>query len=207
MLHLLTTACAAAASTRLICSDVDGTLLTPRHRPTARTVQTVLKTMEQVDFCTCTGRGRFGAYNALGPIGDALRDSGAPGVFLNGLLTYGPGGDEILSEQTLPTEVVGVAAAFAEMHGAKLVGFQRDTIVCDEHSEWSDLFPSIYEPSPIARGPWKRIIADGGTKFNKLIVLAPPERHQETLRPLLSEALSDSASLTMAVPTMCKDRG
>ena len=187
---------------RMICSDVDGTLLTPQHRPTERTVATVLQAMqlEGLSFCACTGRGRAGAYNALGPIGDALRATGAPGVFLNGLITYGPGGEEILSEQVVPADVVRETAAFAAKHGAAMVGFQRDRILCSESSEWTALFPEIYEPTPEPCGPWARIV--DAEPLNKLIVLAPPARHRDELRPLLAETLGESASLTMAIPTM-----
>lgn len=186
---------------RVVCSDVDGTLLTPAHVPTERTISAVLRTMDRADhFCACTGRGRAGAYNALGPLGAALKARGAPGVFLNGLITYGPGGEEILSEQTIPVDVATSVAAFAEEHGAVMVGFQRDRILCDVPSEWTALFPAIYEPTPEPRGPWSSVLTD--EPLNKLIVLAPPERHTSELRPKLTARLGDAASLTMAIPTM-----
>ena len=189
------------AALRLVCCDVDGTLLTPEHRPTPQTVSTVLRTLKHVPLVACTGRGRAGAYNALGPIGDALRKRGAPGVFLNGLITYGPGGEDILSERTVPPEIARAVAAFAAERGAAMVAFQRDRILCDAASEWTDLFPKIYEPTPVPCGPWSDLI-DAGAPLNKLIVLAPPERHTDELRPALSEMLRGSASLTMAIPTM-----
>ena len=78
---------------RVICSDVDGTLLTPSHVTTERTAAAVLRSMDRAEhFCCATGRGRSGAYMALGRVGDQLRARGAPGVFLNGLIAYGPGG-------------------------------------------------------------------------------------------------------------------
>ena len=201
MLALLLPLATALTNLRLVCSDVDGTLLTPNHQPTPKTVDAVLRTLNRVPLVACTGRGRAGAYNALGPIGDALRQRGAPGVFLNGLITYGPGGDEILSEQTVPAEIVRSVAAFAAERGAAMVGFQRDRILCDVASEWTELFTNIYEPTPVPCGPWREIIK-ANEPLNKLIVLAPPERHTDELRPLLSEMLGESASLTMAIPTM-----
>lgn len=184
----------------LVCSDVDGTLLTPSHTPTERTLRAVLQTMESsTGFCAATGRGRVGAYNALGEVGVALREREAPGVFLNGLLTYGPG-DEILDEQTVPVDVALAVAAFAAQHGAALVGYQRDRILCDVRSEWTALFPTLYEPEPEPLGPWERLLRD--EPVNKLIVLAQPERHTSELRPLLTEALGESAAITMAVPQM-----
>ena len=186
---------------RVICSDVDGTLLTPSHVTTERTTAAVLRSMDRAEhFCCATGRGRSGAYMALGRVGDQLRARGAPGVFLNGLIAYGPGGEEILSEQTVPAEVVRSVAAFAAEHGAAMVGYQRDRIICDVPSEWTAIFPGINEPMPEALGPWDRISSN--EPINKLIVLAEPERHTGELRPALTEHLGDAASLTMAVPTM-----
>ena len=141
-----------AFDVRLICSDVDGTLLTPQHRPTDYTVRTVLRAMDTVPFVACTGRGRAGAYSALGRIGDALRERGSPGVFLNGLITYGAGGEQVLSEETVPADVALSVAEFAARHGAAMVGFQRDRIICDVKSEWTALFPAIYEPEPQPMG-------------------------------------------------------
>ena len=44
---------------RLICCDVDGTLLTPEHTVTQRTIDTILKVMsidDDLTFCTCQPR-------------------------------------------------------------------------------------------------------------------------------------------------------
>ena len=121
-------------------------------------------------------------------------------VFLNGLITYGPGGDEILSEQTVPTEIVRSVAAFAAERGAAMVASARPNIM-RRCVEWTELFTNIYEPTPVPKGPWAEII-NANEPLNKLIVLAPPGRHTDELRPLLSEMLGESASLTMAIPTM-----
>ena len=184
----------------LICCDVDGTLLTPEHTVTQRTIDTVLKVINsEATFCTCTGRGRFGAYNALGPIGDALEARNAPGVFLNGLLVYGPDG-EVVQEERLPPAVVVDVASFSEEHGLSLVAFSGDRILCSAADEWTDVFPRIKEPTPTVLGlPWSDIAAS--EPANKLILLAEPER-LASLRPVLSERLGVAASLTCAIPTM-----
>ena len=184
---------------RIVCCDVDGTLLTPDHTATICTIDTVLRTMEHVTFTTCTGRGRTGAYNALGPIGDALRASNAPGVFLNGLLVYGPDG-EVISEQHVETDVVLSVASFADDHGLSLVGFSGERILCTNSDKWTDLFIEIKEPEPIAFGvPWSAILAT--ERVNKLILLGEPSK-LAGLRPNLEERLGASASLTCAIPTM-----
>ena len=45
---------------RLVCSDVDGTLLTPQHSPTARTIDTV----ERGDLAVFRTAGAYGATMA-----------------------------------------------------------------------------------------------------------------------------------------------
>ena len=187
---------------RLICCDVDGTLLTPEHTVTQRTIDTILKVMsidDDLTFCTCTGRGRFGAYNALGPIGEELRARNAPGVFLNGLLVYGPDG-EVVQEEVLPPAVVEEVAGFVEESGLSLVAFSGERILCSQSDDWTDVFTTIKEPTPIALGvPWEQIARD--ERANKLILLGEPER-LAGLRPSLAERLGASASLTCAIPTM-----
>ena len=184
---------------KLICSDVDGTLLTPAHTVSERTVSTVLRAMDRVPFCACTGRGRAGAYRALGPIGDRLLREGAAGVFLNGLLVYGPGGEELIFEQRLPMEVVLDVADFAAEQKGSLTAFSGDRILCNKRDQYTDILVAYRDPTPIAAGPWQRIAAD--EPVNKLIILAPRERVLE-LRPLLAARLGDSASITQAVPEM-----
>ena len=50
---------------RVICSDVDGTLLTPSHVTTERTAAAVLRSMDRAEhFCCATGRGRVAARSA-----------------------------------------------------------------------------------------------------------------------------------------------
>mmetsp|Transcript_13377 Transcript_13377/g.27297 ORF Transcript_13377/g.27297 Transcript_13377/m.27297 type:complete len:403 (-) Transcript_13377:89-1297(-) len=165
-----------------ICSDVDGTLLTPNHECTKRTVSAVLEAMDGcgVGFAACTGRGRAGAYAVLGPIlGHRLKRENTAGVFLNGVLVYGPGG-VLVSESRVAPEVVSLVADFVEYHRTKrvdyhrptnhrddaendggdrfersglnisLVAFSFDRILCEKHDEWTDLIVKYKEPRPEA---------------------------------------------------------
>ena len=198
LLLLLAPAAVEGLPIRLICSDVDGTLLTPKHTITERTAATILRAMELVPFAACTGRGRAGAYNALGPVGVRLRSEGAAGVFLNGLVVYGPG-DELILDTRLPGTVVLDVAEFASEHGASLVGYSGDRILCSARDEWTDLLVAHREPAPELAGAWPAIAAH--QPLNKLIVLAPKER-VAALRPLLAQRLGDSADLTQAIPEM-----
>ena len=185
---------------QLVCSDVDGTLLSSSHEISGRTERAVLRVMEKpgVTFCACTGRGRAGAYNALGKVGDRLRARQAPGVFLNGLIVYGPG-DKLLRDVALEPEVTLRAAEFAAQQGVSLVGFSGDRSLCERHCEWTQYLAGAKDPEPEVCGPWREIVAS--QRINKLLLLAPAPKISR-LRPALSAELGDAASLTQAVDTM-----
>jgi len=189
---------ASSPGIRLVCSDVDGTLLTPAHEVTERTVATVFRAMDIVPFFACTGRGRSGAYHALGAIGDRLRRESAGGVFLNGLVAYAPGGELILDTR-LPPAVVLDVADFAAEHSAALTAFSGDRVLTAERDEWTDLLVTYRDPTPEVVGSWPFIAAE--EPVNKLIILADRSR-VAALRPLLAARLGSSATITQAVPEM-----
>ncbi len=187
-----------ARAPRLICSDVDGTLLNSRHSISEKTVSTVLRAMETTPFCACTGRARSGAYKALGPLGDTLSERGAPGVFLNGLIVYGPNG-ELLSDLALCNDVVSGAAAFAAANQITAVGFSGDRSLCEARDEWTDFLANANDPNPELAGDWSSIARQH--RINKMLLLAPAAVIDE-LRPELSALMGSSASLTQAASTM-----
>jgi hydroxymethylpyrimidine pyrophosphatase-like HAD family hydrolase len=84
---------------QLIFRNAGGTLLLPYHSCSARTWRALAAVMGAVlPVAACTGRGRAGAYATIGPAGVRLRAEGAPDVFLNGVLIYGPGDVGLLAE-------------------------------------------------------------------------------------------------------------
>jgi len=182
---------------RLIACDIDGTLLTPAHTVTARTERTVLRAMSEVAFVPCTGRGRLGAYQALGSLGRRLAEAQPPGVYLNGLITYLEGG-KLLSAIALERDVGAEVAAFAAEHGITLVGFSGDRSLCESRSPWTSWLAAAHDPDPEEVGPWRSILMEH--RVNKLMLLGEKERMAE-LRPLLAARLgADGASLVCSGP-------
>ena len=119
-----------AGAIKLICSDVDGTLLTRKHVASERTSKTILRAMQLCTFACATGRARSGAHQALGShLAEQL--SKAPGVFLNGLIVYGHD-DLLLRDTCLTPDIVLEAAAFASERGVSLVGFSGDRSLCEK---------------------------------------------------------------------------
>lgn len=182
---------------RLICCDIDGTLLTPDHKVTDHTRMVVLRAMSKVPFCPCTGRGRLGAYQALGALGRRLREVQPPGVFLNGLIVYGPGG-ELLRDMALEDEVSSEVVAFAAEHDdVSLIGFSGDRSLCARRCKWTRFLASAHDPDPEVLGSWQSILSEH--RVNKLMLMGEPER-MARLRPLLAERLGEAASLVCSGP-------
>lgn len=154
--------------------------------------------MSFVTFAACTGRGRVGAYTALGEVGTRLRQSEAPGVYLNGLIVYGHGG-LLLRDMALPADVVRDAVAFASEQDVSVVGFSGDRSLCAKKCQWTQVLADANDPDPEVCGDWSMITAEH--RLNKLLLLADAERVDE-IRPKLLARLGDAASLTQATPTM-----
>ena len=94
--------------------------------------------------------------------------------------------------------MVEEVASFVEESGLSLVAFSGERILCSQSDEWTDVFTTIKEPTPIALGVPEQIARD--ERANKLILLE--SRSAWRLRPSLAERLGASASLTCAIPTM-----
>jgi Cof subfamily protein (haloacid dehalogenase superfamily) len=182
---------------RLICCDIDGTLLTPDHKVTDHTRRVVLRAMSEVTFCPCTGRGRVGAYQALGALGRRLREVQPPGVFLNGLIVHGPGG-QLLHDVALEDDVSSEVAAFvAEHDDVSLIGFSGDRSFCASRCKWTRYLAAAHDPDPEVLGSWSSILSEH--RINKLMLMGEPEKMAQ-LRPLLAERLGDAASLVCSGP-------
>mmetsp|Transcript_65421 Transcript_65421/g.147598 ORF Transcript_65421/g.147598 Transcript_65421/m.147598 type:complete len:369 (+) Transcript_65421:91-1197(+) len=184
----------------MVCSDVDGTLLRRDHSLSARTARAVTEVLDRgMPFAACTGRGRAGAYAALGEVGDRLRAAEAPGVFLNGGLVYAPGG-ALIRELLVPEEVTACVAAFSRARGCTLVAFSGDALLCEEENQWTDLFKLFKDPPAEAQArPWSEIAQ--GRPLHKLILLAEAA-HLDALRPDLAQLVNGRAEVTKAVPEM-----
>jgi hydroxymethylpyrimidine pyrophosphatase-like HAD family hydrolase len=121
---------------QLIFSDAGGALLLPDHSCSARTWRALAAVIVAVlPVAACTGRGRAGAYVAIGPAGVRLRAEGAPGVFLNGVFIYGLGDVSLLAEYKILCDVTCNVAAFAAHHQVALVALSGDRILLVERCE------------------------------------------------------------------------
>jgi Cof subfamily protein (haloacid dehalogenase superfamily) len=119
-------------------------------------------------------------------------------VFLNGLIVYGRDGVQ-LRNLALDPDVVRNAAAFAAEHGVSLVGCCDERSLCETRDQWTQWLADASDPDPEPSGAWPEIAST--QRINKLLLMADPEIVRR-IRPLLSERLGDSATLTVSVASM-----
>lgn len=148
---------------------------------------------EVAHFVPCTGRGRLGAYQALGSLGKRLEQCSGPGIFLNGLVVYAPGG-ALLSDIALPRDIAAEVVAFAAQHKVSLVGFSGDRSLSVQRCEWTSMLVAAHDPEPELVGS---LVEE---RNNKMVLLGGAEKMAE-LRPLLQRRLGDGASLVCSGPT------
>ena len=141
---------APAGPIDLLASDMDGTLLDGDHNISNSVLEAIMKleTSTRVAMCIATGRSRSSAMKKLQSHG--LDWSQKPGVFLNGAVVYGPGG-EIVYENKFPYQIIKrlIGEFENETDSVVIMPCVGDSIhapqVCEIslhlHKEYADPFP------------------------------------------------------------------
>jgi Cof subfamily protein (haloacid dehalogenase superfamily) len=185
-----------------ILSDVDGTLLRSDHKLSKRTIDTIAAVINRgYMFFPCTGRTRK-SMAAAAP--DMLEVFGrlhrTPGVYQQGLMVYGPDGN-LIYERCLPDDVIERTVDFCDKHSIAVIAYAGEAIYCRSRCEQTNKITIYSEPLPEIFPRGLDHLQRSGVPVHKLIVL-DEEDVLLKLRPLLADALGDSASLTRAVPGM-----
>ena len=214
LLHLLGSPCACLglglgakvrSSVRLVVSDLDGTLLCRNHTVGEGT-RGAIDAMERrgVPLIVATGKSRQGALNSLeADLGRRLitGPSAMGGVFLQGLITYGPGG-ELLRELSLPKGIVAEVLAYAKEHNLCCIAYQRDELLCAEESDLTRVLGGYREPMPVGVGDLRAaLLSSGATPTSKLLFIADAKTIAAK-RARLEDILSGEAEVTQAIPEM-----
>lgn len=187
----------------LICCDMDGTILDSTSTISSRNIDTVksLIVQDSALFVPTTGKSRLGALKSMKGLGDHLLEihSGqVPGVFLQGLVVYGRGG-EMVYEKTLEEDISWKIVEHAKNIGVTIVAYNGDRIVGVEETERTRDIASYHEPSPIYMQSWEEIV--GKMPLHKFLFLDEP-KNVEMFRPSVENAVGDVAAITTAVPNM-----
>mmetsp|Transcript_8802 Transcript_8802/g.25319 ORF Transcript_8802/g.25319 Transcript_8802/m.25319 type:complete len:289 (-) Transcript_8802:2154-3020(-) len=167
-----------------------------------------------------TGRSRPGAFNAMGQVlGEELRREGSPGVYLNGLLVYGPDGpNDLVFTRTMDAATSESVVEMCRSLEASFVAYSGDAILCEQRTHHTDRLATYKEPRPHPIGPLTDALRgrdtsreSSGTRgvrngqgellVNKFIILDEAERI-DALRGWVEGRLAGKATITQALPTM-----
>lgn len=181
---------------RLILSDFDGTF-------TNRSNEVVKKNVEA--FCLAqklgihigfaTGRGRESTVYGLWENAATMNYNGYPGVFCNGSIVVGPGGEKVM-EATIPASVQPRLLDALKQRGllTYVMGLTEDASYCLDYNDWTLVcYNRFSEQKPLLlpdeESFYKR-------PFNKLMVW---HKHEElvVLRKELEHEMGDVIDFTM----------
>eukprot|EP00892_Ulva_mutabilis_P006979 jgi/Ulvmu1/4653/UM002_0384.1 len=188
----------SATNIKLICTDVDGTLLNSQQQLTDNVAQTIQQAYTDLGIPTVVATGK-----ARGPwIHDVLPQlPPMPGVFMQGLLVHEAGGT-LVSERWLPDAVIAQCISLAQEHGLTLTAYCGERIVTDATNAHTDRLLFYREPIPEAVGCLRSaVLGAGSLRVHKLLFMEDDVRIQET-RSLIEEAVQQEASVTSALAGM-----
>lgn len=95
-------------------------------------------------FVPATGKSRAGALRSMADLGEHLNElspNGYPGVYLQGLIVFGKGG-EVVFENTCGDDLARKVVEIARDLGLSLIAYSRDTILCETRDAFIELLPS-----------------------------------------------------------------
>lgn len=204
--HLVSQSLLATCDIRCILSDVDGTLLSSeanKHQLSKRTFTAIAAVIDSgYPFFPCTGRSRQSMAAAAPEIvnlfgGDVEK---VPGVYQQGLQVYGPTG-LLIHEKFLGFSEINDVERFCDLHGVALIAYADQKIFCKKRCDQTDKIGTYSEPPPDVYSSGLGNLGEIGIKVHKLILLAD-EADLLRVRPLLSDFMKQSVTLTKAVPGM-----
>ena len=194
----------AKAKPRLVATDMDGTLLNDDVEISARNREALEECQRRgIQVILATGKARPAALYACEKSGlGHLFSEESPGIFIQGLQVYGPGGSK-LDQRYLPADIVRDAFEYAEKHGVACCGFLGDkNVTLESHPLLDELHEKYYEPVSEVAESIDAILAQS---VHKIILLAdPPSIINGQVRPHWEgQGLEGKgAKITQAIPTM-----
>ena len=185
--------------------DLDGTLLTSASLPCSAAAD-ALRAAVAVGcrVFPATGKARPAARTALAHagLGGVIVGDHLPGVFLQGLASYGEAGARVGPRSALPASVVSAAFQYGLDTATPCVGFTGDACVALVGGDEVASLHSVYhEPRAVITPSLDALLS--GPPILKLIFLAPPATVDGLIVPEWTERLEGSdASTARAVADM-----
>eukprot|EP00746_Dinoflagellata_sp_MGD_P056185 gnl/MRDRNA2_/MRDRNA2_24372_c0_seq1.p1 gnl/MRDRNA2_/MRDRNA2_24372_c0~~gnl/MRDRNA2_/MRDRNA2_24372_c0_seq1.p1 ORF type:complete len:427 (+),score=60.79 gnl/MRDRNA2_/MRDRNA2_24372_c0_seq1:50-1330(+) len=186
---------------RCVFSDVDGTL-TFGGKVSDRTLDSIQRAMQNgLMFFPATGRPRAGmdrgTQGAISRIFNGLDKT--PGVYMQGLMVYGPDG-KLIWQTFLSEDVVEKVVKFCDLNQATPLAYCGDDIYTKQLSPWTDVVQAVGEVEAIKEFP------DGldklhlsGMKTYKMVIVAS-DAWLAKIRSSLETEMEGIASVTQALP-------
>jgi hypothetical protein len=178
----------------LAAFDLDGTLLDPAKRLTARTVAAVRALAAR--GCRCVlASGRM--YRDCMAPQVARLGLDAPVIAYNGAMVLNPADGAIWYQMPLDPDLQAPLVAFAEEHALHLNLYLDDVLYCRRPTAWSDLFTARTGAKPVFRADLAQFFA--GRASTKLIIIDQPA----TVEAMYAEwraAIGDRLYVTISDP-------
>lgn len=181
---------------KLICSDVDGTLLDSNHRIPLRNRDAIRRVVQQgIPFALTSGRIK-GALTCL------QREIGIDGPLacLNG--AYIIDGEHLVFEQTVNADMAHAILPIVKQEGLQVFLYRGEHWYADVEDDWTayeqrvSTVPGIIEPFDRLLPRWE----DAGAGFHKMLCMS--DNHQAVIRceRLLKELFSDTLTIYLSSP-------
>ena len=186
-------------------SDLDGTLTRSGDKKiseeTKRTVRECVEKGEVV-WLPATGKTRKG-FRTL--FDDEKWCESLPGIFIQGLLVYGPN-QEVIHERFLDLDVGVAVVEYCRERKISLLGYAGDRIITEKPDTTVEKLSTVYnEPFPERIGPLDDAMRKG-LKVHKLILMTEEGRDEDVIasaRADLKDILKEKGGkLTQAIPHM-----
>ena len=136
---------------KVICSDVDGTLVTNADgfSLTGKTEAMIKKALVERKVPTMIATGKTRGPWAEKLFSELKQDEGVPGVFVQGTVTY-DGLGNVLESLTLPAVAAEAICGYCRIRGISVVAFCEEKIVCEKRDAQTDLVMEYGEAEPIS---------------------------------------------------------
>lgn len=181
---------------KLICSDVDGTLLNSEHKIPSRNSEAIRQAVQRgVSFALTSGRIK-GALTCL----QEELGIGGPLICLNG--AYIVDGDDIVFEQTISTEVARAIVPVARQEGLQVFLYKGDHWYADVADDWSDYEHRVSTVLGIIE-PFDQLLMRWEAKdegFHKMLCMSNDRQAVVRCERLLKERFSDTLTIYLSSP-------
>lgn len=175
---------------KLVAIDLDGTLLNSRHRLSARN-RAAIESAQQLGVAVvlATGKTRQAAEDLIDTLGIA-----APGVYMQGLITYNADGS-VRTRIVMDRETVSRVISLGEEYGFGALAYSDNRAFSLRVDEFAIKMTEYGEPHVETVANWSKLL--DSTDINK-VVLYGEESRVTAIREAIDERLGSAVHVTRA---------